>query len=82
MARARQARYRQRLEERRAPELRALAELMLAAYLSTASAGDAGTRQITAEFLRRLRAAGFDQTEAARRLKYLHQRLNWTDGNP
>ncbi|MBX9826533.1 MAG: hypothetical protein K2Y27_16280 [Xanthobacteraceae bacterium] len=79
-ARERQARYRQSLEERRAPELRDLAELMLAAYLSTAAADD-DTRCITQNFLTRLRAAGFSETEAAKRLRELRKRLKWVDSN-
>jgi len=68
-ARERHRRYRSRLVEKQAPELRDLALIMLASWCATAKTLDDDTRAITHEFRLRCIAAGFAEEESKKRLK-------------
>jgi hypothetical protein len=73
--RAAQGRYRQRLADKGIPEMRDLAEAMLAAYVRTIDIdADDETLALTGEFLLLMRDAGFDIEAVKRRVKELRRR--------
>jgi hypothetical protein len=76
----RTALYRQRLYDLRAPELRHMAEALLAAFVSTRIVDDP-THQLTKEFLTRITASGFDPIETLKRAKKLRRKFRSLNGN-
>jgi len=73
-ARERHRRYRNRLSQRRAPELRDIAMIMLDAWCAVAKL-DQDTMAITAEFRRRCALAGFDEEECKARLRAVRKKI-------